>query len=72
MERKVYQNIGSGRLLNIEVILDDNKTLYTGMVEDAPDWIKQLKYSSVKMGKLMTYFVYSEFNQEILQNVMFK
>lgn len=71
MERKVYQNIGSGRLLNIEVILDDDKTLYTGMVEDAPDWIKQLKYSSVKMGKLMTYFVYSEFNQEILQNVMF-
>ena len=71
MERKVYQNIGSGRLLNIEVILDDNKSLYTGMIEDAPDWIKQLKYSSVKMGKFITYFVYSECNQEILQNIMF-
>jgi len=69
MERKVYQTIGSGRLLDIEVILDDNKIIYTGMVEDAPDWIKQLKYSSVKMGKVMTHFVYSEFNQEILQYV---
>lgn len=71
MERKVYQSIGSGRLLNIEVILDDEKTLYTGKVEEAPDWIKQLKYSDVKVGGLMKYFVYSECNQEILQNMMF-
>ena len=44
-KRKVYVSIGSGRLLNIRVVLDDNPTpIYEGMVEDAPEEIKDLKY----------------------------
>ncbi len=43
-KRKVYMSIGSGRLLNIRAILDDNPTpIYEGMVEDAPEEIKDLK-----------------------------
>lgn len=67
MERKVYQRIGSGRLLDIKVILDDEKELYSGMVEDAPEDIRNLVYSEVKMGSPLTYMVYTECNP-ILQN----
>ena len=42
---KVYDNIGSLRLLNIKVIMNDKDTIYEGMVEDAPEDIKKLKYS---------------------------
>ena len=62
MERKVFQRIGSARLLDIIVILDDTKEIYSGRVEDAPEYIKDLKYSSVKMGKAMTHYVYSDCN----------
>lgn len=58
-EKRVYLQIGSGRLLNINVILDGEQ-VYTGEVEDAPDNIKKLKYSKVKMGNPITYYVYSE------------
>lgn len=67
MERKVYQRIGSGRLLDIKVILDDDKGIYSGMVEDAPEDIRNLVYSEVKMGSPLTYMVYTECNP-ILQN----
>lgn len=62
-KRKVYVSIGSGRLLNIRVILDDNSTpIYEGMVEDAPEEIKDLKYSKVNVASQITYYVYSDVN----------
>lgn len=61
-EKKVYTTIGSGRLLDIKVILDGQE-VYNGMVEDAPNEIKQLKYSKVDVGSKLTYYVYSELNQ---------
>lgn len=63
-KRKVYVSIGSGRLLNIKVILDDNPTpIYEGMVEDAPEEIRNLKYSKVDVASQITYYVYSDVNQ---------
>ncbi len=62
-KRKVYMSIGSGRLLNIRAILDDNPTpIYEGMVEDAPEEIKDLKYSKVNVASQITYYVYSDVN----------
>ena len=62
-KRKVYVSIGSGRLLNIRVVLDDNPTpIYEGMVEDAPKEIKDLKYSKVNVASQITYYVYSDVN----------
>ena len=46
---KVYDNIGSIRLLNIKVIIDDKETIYEGMVEDAPEDVKKLKYSKIEI-----------------------
>ena len=63
MERKVYNEIGLSRLLNIRVIKDDIETLYEGMVEDAPEDIKLLKYSKIQTTDKVNFFVYSEFNQ---------
>ena len=54
-QRKVYQPIGIGRLLDIIVILDGGK-VYEGMVENAPDEIKKLKYSRVDMGSKLAYY----------------
>ncbi len=59
--KRVYAAIGSGRLLDIKVILDGQE-VYSGMVEDAPNEIKQLKYSKVDMDSKITYHVYSELN----------
>lgn len=60
-EKKVYMSIGTSRLLDIKVILDGQE-VYSGMVEDAPNEIKQLKYSKVDMSRPITYYVYSELN----------
>lgn len=57
---RTYLPIGCGRLLNIKVILDNTKVLYEGMIEDAPDNIKNLKYSKIDGGNPMIYYVYSE------------
>lgn len=59
---RTYLSIGDGRLLNIRVILDNN-LVYEGMVENAPDELKQLKYSEVKMGNPITYIVFSQINK---------
>lgn len=59
---RTYLKIGSARLLNIKVILDDTNLIYSGMVEDAPEQIKELKYSKVDVGTNMVYYVYSELN----------
>lgn len=60
-KEKVYMPIGTSRLLDIKVILDGEE-VYSGMVEDAPNEIKQLKYSKVDMGSPITYYVYSDLN----------
>lgn len=63
-EKKAYLPIGSGRLLDIRVILDDNVTepVYEGMVEDAPENIKRLRYSNVESADKTVFYVYSELN----------
>jgi len=58
---KVYQRIGSARLLDIKVIKDDTEVIYEGRLEDAPEEIKNMKYSKVDTGKIMVYYVYSEY-----------
>ena len=59
---KLYLAIGSGRLLNIKVFLDD-ELIYEGRVEDAPETIRNYKYTKVEMGNPLSYFVYSKFNK---------
>ena len=59
---RTYLSIGDGRLLNIRVILDNN-LVYERMVENAPDELKQLKYSEVKMGNPITHIVFSQINK---------
>ena len=50
-KKRVYGQIGLGRLLDISVYLD-NELVYDGMIEDAPDEIKELKYSNKRfMGR---------------------
>lgn len=57
--KKIYQAIGSARLLDIIVFLDD-KIVYEGMVEDAPQEVKNLKYSDIKIKDKFEYQVYSD------------
>ncbi len=57
-KKRTYVEIGSGRLLDITVYLDNN-LVYDGMVEDAPDNIKKLKYSEVEIQGKITYRAYS-------------
>jgi len=59
--KRTYLAIGDGRLLNIRVILDE-KCVYEGMVEDAPETIKRLKYSEIQMGNPVTYIAYTKLN----------
>ena len=63
MERKVYNEIGLSRLLNIRVIKDDVETLYEGMVEDAPEDIKLLKYSKIQTTDRVNFYVYSDLDK---------
>ena len=56
---KLYGPIGSGRLLNIKVILDGQE-VYEGQVDDAPEEIRTLKYYQIDMVTPMTYYVRSE------------
>lgn len=57
--KKLYQAIGSARLLDIRVILDE-QVVYEGMVEDAPQEVKNLKYSEIKIKDKFEYQVYSD------------
>lgn len=64
-EMKVYDNIGSLRLMNIKVIKDNKDTLYEGMVEDAPADIKELRYSKIEIDSGTTILhVFSNENDE--------
>lgn len=57
---KTYMSIVSGRLLDIIVYLDGEK-IYSGKTEDAPDYIKNFRYSGIKAenGKVI-YQVHSD------------
>lgn len=46
--RKTYLQIGTARLLDIRVIVD-NKIIYEGAVDTAPQEIKSLKYYDVNV-----------------------
>ena len=47
-----------GRLLDITVYLD-NELVYNGMIEDAPEEIKKLKYSDIEVQGKVIYKAYS-------------
>ena len=63
MDRKIYGPIALARHLDIIVILDENKTIYEGNVDEAPEEVRKLKYSKVEMEKPIKYYVYSELNK---------
>ena len=46
-------------LLRIKVILNDDETVYEGMVEDTLEEIKQLEYSKIELGSTTTLFIYN-------------
>ena len=56
--KRVYGQIGLGRLLDIIVYLD-NELVYEGMIEDAQDEIKRLKYSEIEVQGKVIYKAYS-------------
>ena len=58
-ELKKYGPIKGFKLLNINVVLDDKDLIYSGIVEDIPEDIGNLKYSKVDMGNPITLYVYS-------------
>lgn len=58
-ERRTYLQIDSFRLIKIRVILDD-KIVYEGDAEKAPENIKQLKYSKIENSDMTNLHVYSE------------
>lgn len=58
----LYGPIGTTRLLDIEVYYDD-ELIYEGMVEDAPEKIKDYKYYDVKMnGKTTLFYISSKWH----------
>ncbi|MBR0350435.1 MAG: hypothetical protein IJH76_01195 [Clostridia bacterium] len=57
--KKAYLQVGSIRLYNIVVNYDGNE-IYRGKVEDAPEEIRQLKYSKVNISNDIVCEVYSQ------------
>ena len=58
---KLYDNIGSLRLLNVRIYLDDVNVVYEGMVEDAPEDIKNCRYAKIMIDDegITNLYVYS-------------
>lgn len=54
-----YGRIGGFRLLDIKVVFNDNDILYEGRSDDAPNEIKQLRYSKVEMQNPIILYVYN-------------
>lgn len=54
---KTYLRINSCRKLDIKVIKNENEILYEGMVDDAPDEIRNLSYNRVDGGNPMVFYV---------------
>ena len=61
-ELRNYGKIGMGRLLDIKVIVEDETVVYEGMIEDAPQSVKDLNYSKIEGNNPMVYYVYNQFN----------
>lgn len=61
INKKAYLQIGAARLINAKVLLDD-KEVYEGAIENAPEEIKSLKYSRINMQNGPTFYAYKEFN----------
>ena len=57
-----YSKIRSMRLLNVKVIIDDKEVIYEGMVDDAPENIREMYYSKLSGDNPIELYVYSEFN----------
>jgi len=57
---KTYLKINSCRKLDIKVIKNENEILYDGMVDDAPDEIKNLSYNRVDGGNPMIFYIENE------------
>ena len=60
--RRAYLTIGSVRTLDIRVILDEKKIIYEGIIENASEVVKKLRYSKVEKTDKMNFYVYSELN----------
>ncbi len=60
-ERRTYLQIGSIKRVDILVYIDD-KEVYSGMSDDAPEDIKKLRYSKTTQDNKMNLFVYSDLN----------
>lgn len=61
MERKVYQTIGSTRKLFIRVFDENERELYIGQVDEAPNDIRDKYYYKVEMtNHPMTFYVYAD------------
>ena len=59
---KLYDNIGSLRLLNIRVYLDNTNVVYEGMVEDSPEDIKKQRYAKIMIDDegITNLYIYSK------------
>ncbi len=62
---RTYGKIGSLRLLDIKVILNDNEIIYEGMVDDAPEEIKEMSYNEIRMESKITLCVNNSQNNNI-------
>ena len=51
---KIYDCIGNLRLLNVKVILNDKEIIYQGMIEEASEDIKKMKYSKIEIDNGIT------------------
>ena len=56
---KEYGVIGDFRLLDIKVINNNVDVIYEGMVENAPDEIKHMKYTKIEMDSPIRLYVYN-------------
>ena len=49
--------INACRTLNIKVVNENGEELYSGMVEDAPEEIKNMEYTKVDAGNQVVFYV---------------
>lgn len=49
--------IGTCRTLNIKVINENDEELYSGMIEDAPEEIRNMDYTKVDINNQVIFYV---------------
>lgn len=58
---KKYLKISSFRNMNIKVIMNDNDTIYEGIIEECPQEIKDMLYSKVILNSnITTIYTYND------------